>query len=79
MIDYDTLTERYNTKEATELLDHLKNDVDYMRGILRRINKLKKEGEPLHNFFHYWILRNAGDVMNHATMLYKLIEGEKDK
>jgi len=79
MIDYDTLTKRYNTKDATELLEHLKNDVDSLRGFLRRINKLKKAGEPIHNFFHYWILRNANDTQNHAAMLYKLIEGEKEE
>lgn len=77
MIDYDTLTKRYNTKDAAELLAHLKNDVDSLRGILRRIAKLKKAGEPMHNFFHYWILRNANDIQTHAAMLYEQIEKEE--
>ena len=77
MIDYETLTERYNTKEATELLDHLKNDVDALRSILRRLNKLRKANLPIHNWFDTWILRNANDIQTHAAMLYEQIEKEE--
>lgn len=78
MKSYETLTERYNQKDVVEILGHLKNDVDSLRSILRRLNKLRKANLPIHNWFSCWILRNANDIQTHAGMLYQKIE-EDDK
>ena len=69
----------YNSKDVVEILGSLKNEVDSMRGILKRIAKLRKAGIPLHHFFHHWILRDAKDLLNKAQILFDLIEKEDNE
>ena len=71
--------ELYNSKDVVEILGSLKNEVDTMRGMLKRIAKLRKAGDPIHHFFHYWILNNAKDQLNKAQILFNLIEKEEVK
>ena len=69
--------ELYNSKDVVEILGSLKNEVDTMRGMLKRIAKLRKAGHPIHHFFHHWILNNAKDQLFKAQILYNLIEKEE--
>lgn len=71
------LSELYKRRDVIEKLGNIKNDVDALRSMLKRISKLRKQGEPLHHFFHPWILRNAKDLLQHATEYYNLIEKEE--
>lgn len=69
----------YDTKEVIDALGELKNEVDSMRGMLKRIAKLRKAGNYVHYYFHHWILRDAKDLLNKAQILFDLIEKEDNE
>ena len=67
-------TECYKQRDVINALGQVKNDVDSLRGILKRLYKLKKAGLPIQHYFHHWILDHSKEMLNHAEILFDLIE-----